>query len=328
MKFSLVALCIFGCLAVSLASKLSTDDLIKYVNSQHTTWVAGRNDPGDVQRPYKKFLGVNRSFRKRKLPLVTHVLNGIQIPDNFDSREQWPNCETIKEIRDQGHCGSCWAFGAVEAMSDRYCIHSNGTKNVRISADDLVSCCSDCGGGCFGGDPGEAWYFWVEKGLVTGGSYGSGKGCRPYEIPTCSVNPPCLDFDETPACRESCQKKYPVTYSEDKHYGESAYRVSNELGGVDQIQMEIMTNGPVEADFTVYSDFLNYKKGVYQHVTGDVEGGHAVKILGWGVENETPYWLVANSWTPKWGDQGYFKFLRGGNHCGIEDDIVAGIPKL
>lgn len=41
------------------------------------------------------------------------------LPDNFDAREQWPNCPTISEIRDQGSCGSCWAFGAVEAMSDR-----------------------------------------------------------------------------------------------------------------------------------------------------------------------------------------------------------------
>lgn len=41
------------------------------------------------------------------------------LPENFDAREKWPNCPTIGEIRDQGSCGSCWAFGAVEAMSDR-----------------------------------------------------------------------------------------------------------------------------------------------------------------------------------------------------------------
>lgn len=50
------------------------------------------------------------------------------IPDNFDSREAWPKCESIKEIRDQANCGSCWAFGAAEAMSDRICIASNQTK--------------------------------------------------------------------------------------------------------------------------------------------------------------------------------------------------------
>jgi cathepsin B len=51
-----------------------------------------------------------------------------------------------------------------------------------------------------------------------------------------------------------------------------------------------MTNGPVEAAFSVYSDFLEYKSGVYHHTTGSFLGGHAVKIVGWGVENGTPYW--------------------------------------
>ena len=65
-----------------------------------------------------------------------------------------------------------------------------------------------------------------------------------------------------------------------------------------------MTNGPVEVAFTVYSDFEQYTGGVYQHVSGDELGGHAVKILGWGVDNTTgspvPYWLVANSWNNDW----------------------------
>lgn len=90
--------------------------------------------------------------------------------------------------------------------------------------------------------------------------------------------------------------------------------------------------------------------GVYKHVTGSELGGHAVKILGWGTENGSPYWLVANSWNSDWGDKGknehrtphqshshwssclcflgYFKILRGQNECGIESEMVAGIPQL
>jgi len=89
-----------------------------------------------------------------------------------------------------------------------------------------------------------------------------------------------------------------------------------------------MTNGPVEASFDVYEDFLAYKTGVYQHTTGSYLGGHAIKVLGWGVENNTPYWLVANSWNEGWGDKGFFKILRGDNECGIEGGMVAGLPKL
>ena len=89
-----------------------------------------------------------------------------------------------------------------------------------------------------------------------------------------------------------------------------------------------MTNGPVEAAFTVYADFPSYKSGVYQHVTGGQLGGHAIKILGWGVENNTKYWLVANSWNEDWGDKGFFKILRGKNECGIEGGVCGGVPRV
>lgn len=59
-------------------------------------------------------------------------------------------------------------------------------------------------------------------------------------------------------------------------------------------------------------------------------GGHAIRILGWGVDKntQTPYWLIANSWNTDWGDNGLFKIKRGSNECGIEEDITAGIPKF
>lgn len=89
-----------------------------------------------------------------------------------------------------------------------------------------------------------------------------------------------------------------------------------------------MTNGPVEGAFTVYEDLLLYKDGVYVHVHGKMLGQHAIRILGWGEENGTLYWIIANSWNTDWGNNGFFKILRGSNHCGIEDSIVAGLPKL
>lgn len=97
---------------------------------------------------------------------------------------------------------------------------------------------------------------------------------------------------------------------------------------MDQIRTEIMNNGPVEGAFMVYEDFVNYKEGVYQHVAGKLLGGHAIRILGWGVENDVPYWLVANSWNTDWGDNGYFKIKRGNDECGIEGQISAGLPRV
>ena len=76
------------------------------------------------------------------------------------------------------------------------------------------------------------------------------------------------------------------------------------------------------------SPSYSFALGVYQHVTGEELGGHAIKILGWGVEDGVKYWLVANSWNSDWGDKGFFKILRGSDHCGIESEVVAGIPNL
>ena len=78
----------------------------------------------------------------------------------------------------------------------------------------------------------------------------------------------------------------------------------------------------------VYEDFYAYKSGVYQHVTGKQNGGHGVKLMGWGVDNGVKYWLVANSWGTVFGEQGYFKIKRGNNECGFEGGFDAVTPKL
>ncbi|XP_063298100.1 cathepsin B [Pelobates fuscus] len=319
---------IASCRNVPFLEPLSPDT-INYINKLNTTWTAGHNfrtsDLDHVKRLCGTILG------GPKPPTRYSFAGQMDLPENFDSREAWPNCPTIKEIRDQGSCGSCWAFGAVEAISDRTCVHSNGKVNVEVSAEDLLSCCgSQCGMGCNGGYPGSAWDYWVEKGLVSGGLYDSHVGCRPYSIPPCEhhVNgsrPACKGEEgDTPKCVKACESGYTPAYSTDKHFGGSSYHVPKDQ---QEIMAEIYKNGPVEADFVVYSDFPNYKSGVYRHVEGQVLGGHAIKMLGWGVENGTPYWLCANSWNSDWGDNGYFKILRGENHCGIEADIVAGVPK-
>jgi len=124
---------------------------------------------------------------------------------------------------------------------------------------------------------------------------------------------------------KKCESSYKVPYTQDLHYGRKAYSVSR---NPQQIQMDIMKNGPLEAAFTVYSDFPNYKSGVYHHTTGSELGGHAVKIVGWGEENGTPYWLIASSWNYDWGDGGFFKIRLGHNECGIESQIAAGLPKV
>jgi cathepsin B len=75
------------------------------------------------------------------------------IPAEFNATVQWPGCSSISEIRDQANCGSCWSFGAAEAMTDRYCIAQNQQANPRIAMENILTCCSACGYGCNGGYP-------------------------------------------------------------------------------------------------------------------------------------------------------------------------------
>ena len=97
---------------------------------------------------------------------------------------------------------------------------------------------------------------------------------------------------------------------------------------VEAIKTELMTNGPLEVSFFVYEDFLTYKSGIYQHVTGKYLGGHAVKLVGWGVEDGIEYWKIANSWNEDWGENGFFRIVAGKDECGIEVGPIGGIPKL
>ncbi len=319
--------------AASAANYMFSDDFISEINSEATTWKAGRNFHPHTSTNYiRGLLGVHPGHKQFMPParedhvLLNGVGGGADVPTEFDPRQKWPQCPSLKEIRDQGGCGSCWAFGAVTAMTDRLCIHQ-GIK-TEVSSEDLLSCCYTCGFGCNGGFPGAAWSFWHRTGIVTGGLYGSHVGCQPYEIKPCEhhvngTRGPCEEGGRTPKCHRTCEAGYNKAYKDDKTYGDKSYSVRRD---VRQIQMELMNNGPVEGAFTVYSDFPNYRSGVYQHVKGHALGGHAIRILGWGVEKGTPYWLVANSWNYDWGDNGTFKILRGQDHCGIESGVVAALP--
>jgi cathepsin B len=306
-----------------------SDEHIDHINSLGTTWKAGRNwDPETPIESLRNKLGSLKGSMEG-VPIQVKSIKATDIPDTFDAREQWPDCPTISDIRDQADCGSCWAFAAAESISDRYCI--NFGEVVRISSQELMTCCGYCGYGCDGGYPVMAWRYWVQKGLVTGFLYGDTTTCQPYTLEPCdhhvngtlSLCPATIDA--TPACSTTCISEYDGLFETDKHVGDSYYAIVSK--NVEQIQTEILNNGPVEATFEVYADFYTYKSGVYQHVSGDDEGGHAVKFIGWGTEDGTDYWLVANSWNEEWGDAGYFKIIRGVDECGIESAITAGLPK-
>ncbi|XP_065214871.1 cathepsin B-like [Planococcus citri] len=268
-----------------------------------------------------------------------HVYSYDDLPDNYDARKMYPHCTTISTIQDQSLCGCCWAACTAAAFSDRLCIHSKGMINVNISINHLMTCAkTERLHGCHGGWEEEAWKFIKENGVVSGGQYGTFDGCQPFLIKPCSqkYHMPCDDVDAalTPICRKNkCSnewhepegKLYKAKYT--WMMSGNATNPNNEY----DIRREIYRNGPVTAAFKVYPPFSFYKSGIFNVDLKDWEeprNGHAVRIVGWGVENKIPYWLIANSWGKEWGESGLFRMLRGSNYCQIESFINSGIPDI
>lgn len=204
-------------------------------------------------------------------------------------------------------------------MTDRQCIHSNGTEDFHYSANDVVSCCFICGYGCQGGYINEAFNYWKYHGVVSGGPYRSNDGCSPYTIPDDG------NYHSTPQCVPECEDDYEFSYKEDLHYGVSSYSLSP---GEENMMKELFINGPIAATMEVYEDFFYYQSGVYKHHSPSFLGYHAIKIIGYGEENGVKYWLCSNSWGEYFGEGGIFKILRGENECIIETYLYAGIPKF
>lgn len=258
------------------------------------------------------------------LPLFNHT-DFAELPLHYDCEEYYPQCLTIKNVRNQGACGSCWAFATSSVISDRICIYTK--SNVHISAEDLLECSTT--NGCNGGYPEEAFAWYVSNGVVTGGPYNSNEGCKPYLFP--SINPTRSSrnspYPPTPQCTQYCESGYPVSYAQDKYFGSSAYR----LQGEQQMMQNIWQYGPITVMFQVYQDFQTYNStsGVYWHQTGEYVSPHVVKLIGWGQDSSgVKYWLGVNSWGERWGIGGLFKFWRGSNHLGIESQAASAIPRV
>ena len=271
------------------------------------------------------------------LPEATHYkLHATALPTSYDATT-FAGCESvIGHVRDQSSCGSCWAFGSTEAFTDRRCI-AYGDQTF-YAAEDTTACCSGlkCGmsTGCNGGQPTSAWKWFASAGVTTGGGFetmNTGATCNPYPFEACAhhvtsdVYPACpSDEYSTPKCSASClDTGYGKKYADDKVVAKSAYSVSSAA----KMQEELVTYGPITAAFTVYEDFTSYQSGVYQHTSGKQLGGHAIEIVGYGVDAASglPYWKVKNSWNDSWGNGGYFWILRGSNECGIEGTVSAGL---
>jgi len=355
----LIALCVTAvCMALPHDRMINDQKVVDKINAvPGILWKAGMSPRFNNQplSAMKSLTGVHADSAAAVLALPEAPSNiaDEDIPDSFDSETNWPQCATIiGDIRDQSNCGCCWAFAGASAASDRLCISTNASIAVPLSAQDVCFCGSF--NGCGGGQITTPWSHIASKGVVTGGNHNStgavgGGFCSEFSLPHCHHHGPVGDdpypaegapgcpSESSPQCPSTCDagaKAPHNTFASDKYTFGAAGDASRKLlgggggGGTQRasgeagIQKAIMEGGPVETAFTVYDDFANYAEGIYHHVSGSMLGGHAVRMVGWGVENGNKYWKVANSWNPYWGEKGYFRIKRGDNDCGIENGVT------
>ena len=269
--------------------------IVAEIKAMATTWTP--MEPEENPFAYKSIEQI-KAMMGTKIALTETIEEdlGFTPNDEFDARKQWGS--KIHPIRNQGQCGSCWAFGATEAMSDRWAIDND---DVILSPQHMVSCDKN-NYGCQGGYLNYAWNFITGTGVVD-------DDCYPYTSGKSGQDGACKA-----ACANSNKPFKPKKSTKGIH-----------PTSVKATQQQIQQFGPVEAAFTVYQDFMSYKSGVYQHKTGGLLGGHAIKCLGWGTENGVDYWLMANSWDTTWGDKGFFKIKRG--DCGVDAQMYAAHTK-
>ena len=267
-----------------------TKEMVDHVNS-NGSWTASLDWVGNMTvGQAKKLMGLHAAKNDYPVAKLGALEKYLTIPASFDARTQWPKC--VGAIRNQGDCGSCWAFSATEVLADRTCIDSNAATTVVLSPQWLVSC-DKTNNGCGGGNLPTVWKYLESHGVPA-------DSCDPYSSG---------DNDESGSCSANCSKFYKAT--DIKQYSTPA-----------TIQAGLIAGGPIQTGFTVYQDFMSYKSGVYTHKTGAEVGGHAVKIVGWGKSGSTNYWIVANSWGTSWGIDGFFWIAFG--QCGIDSDAIAG----
>ena len=272
----------------------------------------------------------------------------FKVPDNFDGRIVWKNL--VSNVVDQNECGACWSVATVNCLQSRFNIQTLGENIINISSIKMLYCYWDQSEfddifydidkniskiidlknlnkyACNGNSLYNAWNYLYVRGTFT-------STCAGREI--LYKNNILGEINES----MSCTGLY-------GHYGDLCYDGSPgrffraidiyyvagtpKYGGSEyNIRSDIYEWGPVSTAMEVYVDFytFNPKKDIYRwDKKSEFISGHAVLIVGWGIENNTKYWIVQNSWGKNWGINGYFKMLRGENECKIEENVIVCQP--
>lgn len=266
-------------------------------NESSRTFRMGLNQYSDMTFSEFKTLYLMKVPQNCSATRGNHYSKHGPLPKSIDWRQKG---KFVTPVKNQGGCGSCWTFSTTGCLESAVAIHSG--KLFSLAEQQLVDCAQNFNNhGCSGGLPSQAFeYIKYNNGLETEKDY-------PYE-------------GKNGSCRFQPSKavafvKEVVNITE-----------YDENGMVDAVGRL----NPVSLAFQVTDDFLSYTSGIYSNKNCDStpdKVNHAVLAVGYGVSNGTKYWIVKNSWGPKWGINGYFYIERGKNMCGLAACASYPIPQ-
>uniref|UniRef100_A0A1B6CPV5 Cathepsin L n=1 Tax=Clastoptera arizonana TaxID=38151 RepID=A0A1B6CPV5_9HEMI len=211
----------------------------------------------------------------------------VEVKSSVDWRENG----AVTEIKDQGKCGSCWAFSTTGALEGQH--YRKTKKLVSLSEQNLIDCSTKYGNnGCEGGLMDNAFrYIKDNHGIDTESTY-------PYE-----------GMDDT------CRYQPSMSGATDTGF------VDIPSGNERKLKAAVASVGPISVAIDASNEsFQFYNEGVYYEENCSSENlDHGVLVVGYGTTVDgDDYWIVKNSWGEKWGDKGYIKMARNrDNNCGI-----------
>nr|KAI8751873.1 cathepsin L1-like [Biomphalaria glabrata] len=272
------------------------DSNVGFINSHNEryklgleTYSLGENIYSDLTNDefVARLTGYKSSFLLGKQPVVSGASSNLQVTP--PSAVNWTELGYVTPVKNQGQCGSCWAFSATGALEGQY-FKKYGTL-VSLSEQNLVDCSGGYGNlGCNGGLMNYAFeYIKNNPGIDTGVSY-------PYEAidNTCRFNSATVGA--------TCTGYVNVAQSETA------------------LKAAVANVGPISVAIDASRlTFQFYKSGIYfDSGCSSSRLNHGVLAVGYGAIGKKNYWLVKNSWGTSWGENGYIKMAKDrNNNCGI-----------
>ena len=216
------------------------------------------------------------------------------VKDDIPDSKDWREAGIVNAVKDQASCGSCWAFGTIQACESAYALVHN--ELLSCSEQNLVDCCTTCHG-CNGGIESNALDYILNQ----------QKG---------NLN---LESDYPYKARdELCNYRFWKAVNQIKSYAHGQ-------SGDEEYLKYLSSQGVCDVAIDAGSfSFQLYSGGVYYDSScSTIHLNHAVGLVGYGTEGTSDYWIVRNSWGPSWGEAGYIRMARNANNqCGIASDAL------